>query len=215
MARTIVPVKTFPLKVASGWSPTRFFTRADGSACPVSRETSKPIFYDSFLAPRGDAVHHAIDVTCAWGTPVVSPVDGEVPTGTWTYRGEARPWVGRSERGGYYAWIRDAEGNTHYFAHLAEPSPLRPGQSVRAGQLVGYCGESGNAHGGCPHLHYQIRDRYNQPINPFPLLRSFFEAGDWAGKPVMSTTTRWLWLGGAGVLGVAIVGGLLWWLRGR
>ena len=45
----------------------------------------------------------------------------------------------------------------------------RPGwYDVKAGDVIGYEGESGRSTG--PHLHYEVRI-YNTPVNPWPYLR--------------------------------------------
>ena len=45
-------------------------------------------------------------------------------------------------------------GRYALYAHLQSDIPVRPGQKVRRGQLVGHVGNSGNAVG--PHLHFQL-----------------------------------------------------------
>ena len=44
------------------------------------------------------------------------------------------------------------------------------GSTVRAGQVIAYMGDSGNAEGSVPHLHFEIRTPEGTPINPFPSL---------------------------------------------
>ncbi len=41
-----------------------------------------------------------------------------------------------------------------FYAHMAQPSPLQPGDRVRTGQVIGNVGQTGNATG-C-HLHFEI-----------------------------------------------------------
>ncbi len=41
-----------------------------------------------------------------------------------------------------------------FYAHMIEPSPLRPGTRVRTGKVIGNVGQTGNATG-C-HLHFEI-----------------------------------------------------------
>jgi Peptidase family M23 len=47
------------------------------------------------------------------------------------------------------------------------PRGLRNGERVRAGEIVGYVGDSGDANGIQPHLHFEIRPKGHGSINPF------------------------------------------------
>jgi hypothetical protein len=44
---------------------------------------------------------------------------------------------------------------------------LSVGSRVRAGQVVGYMGDSGNAEHSVPHLHFEIRTPDRTPVNPY------------------------------------------------
>jgi len=60
--------------------------------------------------------------------------------------------------GGNSVEITGDDGNTYYYAHLRDPSPLKAGQVVRAGQFLGNVGTTGNArtNNAPPHLHLGI-----------------------------------------------------------
>ena len=56
------------------------------------------------------------------------------------------------------------------YMHMRTRSFLRVGQSVRAGQTIGYVGRTGDATG--PHLHFEIHRGAWHPFNPAPFLRA-------------------------------------------
>jgi murein DD-endopeptidase MepM/ murein hydrolase activator NlpD len=60
-------------------------------------------------------------------------------------------------------------GQRHYYAHLDRFAGVFAGMRVQAGTLLGYVGNSGNAKGTPPHLHYGIYTA-SGAINPYPLL---------------------------------------------
>ncbi len=117
-------------------------------------------FTDDWLNPRFTPVfhlHEGTDVFAPTGTPVRTPVDGVV-----------RHSAGGA--GGTAAYIRTVEGHEVYFAHLASYSDVKPGQSVKVGDVVGFVGSTGNAAGGAAHLHFEIHPKGKGPVNPKPYL---------------------------------------------
>ena len=106
----------------------------------------------SFDQARGTGRHEAIDILAARGTPVRA-VDAGVVGKLFT-----------SVRGGLTVYHYDPSGAfCYYYAHLDRYADgLREGQKLRAGDLVGYVGTSGNAPKDTPHLHFAIF-RLTQP----------------------------------------------------
>jgi murein DD-endopeptidase MepM/ murein hydrolase activator NlpD len=105
-------------------------------------------FVDTFGAFRGDVPggwHHGDDIFAPIGSPVLAVADGLVFS------------VGWNAVGGWRLWLRDARGNEFYYAHLSAYSPLAvDGAVVRAGDVLGYVGDSGDAEGTPSHLHFEI-----------------------------------------------------------
>jgi hypothetical protein len=74
--------------------------------------------------------------------------------------------------------VKHAEGLTTVYAHMGRFLPaIAPGKAVKAGAPIGVVGSSGSSTGA--HLHFEIRDRQDRPLNPTLFLaRTFAEAGD-------------------------------------
>ncbi|MCG8391513.1 MAG: M23 family metallopeptidase [Pseudomonadales bacterium] len=87
-------------------------------------------------------VHKGVDIFAARGTPVLASSGGLV-----LYRGELA-------RGGKVVLTLGPKWRLHYYAHLDRIADT--GFHVRAGDTVGTVGDSGNAAGKPPHLHYSL-----------------------------------------------------------
>ncbi len=164
------PVK---LRAASYTGEQRTKPRASGrGTCPTA-----VTFTDDFEAPRRGATHHAIDIFGAFGLEIFATTAGVVPP-TWRVmtggRMQERPGVGMNDGdGGNYVMILDPNGYYHYYAHLERSPVVSINQSVRAGQLLGYLGDTGWARTSCQHLHYQVSQRTARFVyfNPYQELR--------------------------------------------
>ena len=61
-------------------------------------------------------------------------------------------------------------GAGHYYAHLEEYADISANDWVNTGDIIGYVGDSGNAKGTPPHVHYGIYIN-GSAVNPYPLLQ--------------------------------------------
>jgi hypothetical protein len=115
---------------------------------------------------EGGRLHAGVDISAGLGEPVLAAADGVVTE------------AGASSTYGRYVAIRHAEGLTTFYAHMGAVEPrMRPGLALRAGETVGKVGSSGTSTG--PHLHFEIRDRRDRPLNPSLFLgKAFAEADD-------------------------------------
>jgi len=133
-------------------------------------------FGDTFGAYRGDVAgkwHHGEDLVAPAGTPILAVADGTLFS------------VGWNDIGGWRLWLRDTAGNEFYYAHLSAYSPLAAnGKTVKAGDVLGFVGSSGDADGGVAHLHFEIHPvdllhlGYDGVVAPYPFLVAWRRADD-------------------------------------
>jgi murein DD-endopeptidase MepM/ murein hydrolase activator NlpD len=130
-----------------------------GGVCPVKGPVR---IGQGWGAPRdgGRRRHQGIDLLAPAGTPLVAVASGRIIRLSNLDRG----------RGGISLWLRDARGTAYYYAHN-DRNLVHLGQLVRAGQLVGRVGATGNAKGGPPHLHLQIHPNGGRPVSPDAVVR--------------------------------------------
>jgi murein DD-endopeptidase MepM/ murein hydrolase activator NlpD len=112
---------------------------------PVQHATVKDWNHQSFwFEPWGPSgVHEGIDIFAPMSTPVLSPTYGIV-----IYRGQIA-------LGGNVLVVLGPKWRVHYFAHLSK-SHASLGEPVTTGEVIAEVGDSGNAKGKPPHLHYSI-----------------------------------------------------------
>jgi len=137
------------------------YTLAKHDAPPVLpnpvRLTRSKRLVDTWGAPRsGGRRHQGIDIFAPKGTPIVSTTEGIVTR------------VGTNRLGGQVVGVLGPGLEWHYYAHLDRFGAFRKGDIVHAGDVLGYVGNTGNARGTPPHLHYGIYGR--APMNPYPRL---------------------------------------------
>jgi murein DD-endopeptidase MepM/ murein hydrolase activator NlpD len=126
----------------------------------------------------GARQHHGTDIPAASGTLVTAAAPGRVEK------------LFQSERGGTTIYVRSPDRNwTYYYAHLSGYAPgLHEGQAVRAGDALGYVGDTGDAGAGNYHLHFGLTRTApgqhwyeGQDVDPFPYLTGRRVAGSGGG----------------------------------
>ena len=101
--------------------------------------------------------HEGIDIFAPRNTPIKATTQGVVSK------------VGDDRLGGKVVVIVGPGGAGHYYAHLEDYADISPNQWIEAGDTVGYVGDSGNAKGTPPHVHYGVYIN-GSAVNPYPLL---------------------------------------------
>lgn len=139
-----------------GWSQKR----ATSALYPPFIIAGPAAWTNTWGAPRfgpGPLVrtHQGQDVFCSYGAPVLATEDGVVD-------------FGEGGLGGRVARVHTDDGAYWYYAHLSEFSAaLAPGSEVATGDVLGYCGNTGNATKTAPHVHfgwYQATGRARDPM---------------------------------------------------
>jgi hypothetical protein len=133
---------------------------------------------DDYGDPRGQGRHEGIDIVSARRALAVAAEAGTV---------EFNQSPNRA--GGCMLYLHGRSGTTYLYIHLnndltaaddnrgqcvpgtAFAKGLKTGAKVAAGQPVGYVGNSGDADGGTPHLHFEVHPGGGEDVNPYPYLR--------------------------------------------
>jgi len=141
---------------------------------PVAAATS---YQDDFGQPRAGGAHQGNDILAARKAPAVAVESGKIEF--WT----------TSATAGCMLYLHGDSGTTYLYIHLnndltshndnrgkcvagvAYAPGLKNGTHVKAGQLVGFVGDSGDANGIHPHLHFEVHPKGKAAVDPFPFLR--------------------------------------------
>lgn len=127
-----------------------------GMVCPVDGPHS---FIDSWGFPRsGGRTHEGADIFAAMGAPAVAITDGEI-----TY-------AGIGSLSGNWLILTGDDGHEYMYMHNQEN--LITSGRVSAGEQIATVGDTGNAQGTPPHIHFEYHPNAGGPVNPFQLLDS-------------------------------------------
>lgn len=123
-----------------------------------------PAWYgDDWGAPRYVPrfhFHEGTDIFAPKGTPVIASEDGQIVN-----------LVSNSMIGGNSLRVTTSDSTFYYYSHLDGFAPfLANGSMVRAGEVIGYVGNTGNAEGTLPHLHFEIHPQGGHAVPPVPYL---------------------------------------------
>ena len=125
-------------------------------ACPIA---GPHVVTNSFGDPRGGGTrrHQGNDIMSPKGTPVVAVVSGRVERRTGGLGG--------------LTYHLQGSGALFYYAHLND-YVAPDGAYVKAGQLIGHNGNTGDAAGGPDHVHFEIHpgQGWGSAIDPYPSL---------------------------------------------
>ena len=103
-------------------------------------------------------VHNGIDLAAEAGAQVVAAADGEVYT---VYEDEAL---------GHTVVIRHGDGYTTRYSCLTKDIPVRPGDQVTMGTVIGYAGDSAIVEATLgSHIHFSV-SQYDEPMDPAAFL---------------------------------------------
>ena len=100
--------------------------------------------------------HSGVDIAAGYGATIQAAAGGTVSIAE------------KSDSYGYYCVIYHSNGTTTLYAHMNEMPCVSVGQTVSAGQVIGYVGSTGWSTG--PHCHFEIRVNGScvDPISYFP-----------------------------------------------
>jgi murein DD-endopeptidase MepM/ murein hydrolase activator NlpD len=121
-------------------------------------------FGSDFGAPRmvgtpDQHTHEGNDIAAPLGAQLVSVEPGMVVA------------MGTDRLGGIKLWLAGRSGTYYYYAHLSKfADEVHEGDIVPAGTVVGYVGNTGNAAGGIPHLHFEIHPNGGPAVDPYQYL---------------------------------------------
>ena len=148
------------------------------AAKPIVFPLVAPAKYtNDFGDARAGGWHQGVDIVTARGAPVVASEAGKVVFET------------GSARAGCMLYLHGRSGTTYLYIHLnndltkrndnrgrcvagvAYARGLRSGANVQAGDLIGYAGDSGDANGAHPHLHFELHPGGGAAVSPYSALR--------------------------------------------
>ena len=120
-------------------------------------------FNDTYGAPRsGMRVHEGVDIIAKAGQWIYAVKDGTL---TRQYLDGPASLSGNGWR------LTAADGTYFFYAHLsAFAAGLSVGSKVRAGQIIGQVGMTGNAP--IPHLHFEVHPGGGASVNPTPVVKA-------------------------------------------
>jgi hypothetical protein len=158
------------------------FSGTANAAVVVPDITAFPVvgnvtYIDDFGAPRPQGPHEGNDIMSVRHQPAIAFETGHV-----------EKWSSPGRTGTCMVYLHGRSGMTYVYIHLnndlgptndndggcrngvSYAPGLRNGDRVVRGQLVGFVGDSGDANGMQPHLHFEVRKPSGRAIDPYTYL---------------------------------------------
>ena len=123
---------------------------------------------DDWGGPRQIGPHRGNDCFAPFGTPVLAVADGTLNR------------VGTLPISGNRLWLRSDDGDSFFYAHLSAFAPdAVEGAEVKAGTLLGFTGNTGDAEPTPPHVHFEIHPGADddKAIDPHEILLAWQRDG--------------------------------------
>jgi murein DD-endopeptidase MepM/ murein hydrolase activator NlpD len=122
---------------------------------------------DDFGAARQIGAHQGNDCFAAFGSPVLAVADGTLNR------------VGTLPISGNRLWLKTERGDAFFYAHLSAFAPdAVSGRKVKAGTLLGFVGNTGDAEPTPPHVHFEIHPGDKGAIDPYAILQAWQARGE-------------------------------------
>jgi murein DD-endopeptidase MepM/ murein hydrolase activator NlpD len=123
---------------------------------------------DDWGGARQIGPHQGNDCFAPFGTPVLAVADGTLNR------------VGTLPISGNRLWLRSDDGDSFFYAHLSAFAPEAvDGAEVKAGTLLGFTGNTGDAEPTPPHVHFEIHPGADddKAIDPHAILLAWQRDG--------------------------------------
>jgi hypothetical protein len=176
--RTTARGVTFLLTLCSAAAVAACALASPAAKPPIVFPVVGPVTYtNDFGAPRGSSRHEGNDIMAPRKAIAVAAESGTVKF--WT----------TSANAGCMLYLYGDSGTTYLYIHLnndvgtgndnkgkcvagtAYAPGMKSGDRVEAGQQVGFVGDSGDANGINPHLHFEVHPKDGGAVNPYPFLQ--------------------------------------------
>ena len=131
---------------------------AGGFAFPVYGDADVA---DDFGGPRQIGPHQGNDIFADFGSPVVAVTDGTISR------------VGTLPISGNRLWLTSPGGDAFFYAHMSAFSHAAVnGAQVKAGTVIGFVGNTGDAEPTPPHVHFEVHPggEAQDAVDPHPIL---------------------------------------------
>ena len=119
-------------------------------------------FVDSWQWERsGGRRHEGVDIMGPKGLALYAVLDGTI----------TKMYGAESTLSGNALRLTTADGTYFFYAHLDSfAAGIAIGSVVRAGQIIGYMGSTGNA--GSSHLHFEVHPLGGSAVSPYPVVKA-------------------------------------------